>query len=297
MAAGVAPVDAVRMATLGAARSLGVERDYGSVAAGRIASLALVEDLAGFRVRRVIARGRLAAEDGAYVLPRATEPYPAAWSQTIRLARPLTAEDFALPAGDATLRAIGVVPGSLLTDELELDVARDADGGLAPGQGLAKIAVADRHEASGRVGLGVIRGLDVAHGAFAATVNPGMANLMVVGVDDADMALAANRAAELGGGIVVVRDGAVCAEVALPLFGMLSHAPLAETSAACTAVGRALREQLGCPHEGILTTAGFVCLPSAIPRLKLSDHGLVRVSRGAPGELVPLACEAREVPA
>lgn len=278
---GLAPLDAVRMATLGAARSMGVERDYGAVAPGRIASLALVDDLAGFRVRRVVARGRLAAEDGEYLLERSNAAYPEAWSDTIRLARPLTAEDFAVAAGGGPVRVIGVRPGSLLTEELEERVT--------PTSSLAKIAIADRHEASGRIGVALIRGLDVARGAFASTINPGMANLMVVGVEEADMALAANRVAELGGGIVVARDGEVRAEVALPIFGLLSHEPLQSTSAACLAVDRALRDELGCPHPGILTTAGFVCLASAIPSLKVCDHGLVRVERGRPPEVVALA--------
>lgn len=313
---GLAPLDAVRMATLGAARSMGVERDYGAVAPGRIASLALVDDLAGFGVRRVVARGRLAAEDGQYVLERSNAAYPEAWSDTIRLARPLAAEDFAVEAGSGPIRVISVRPGSLLTEELSERVDLADGGRLTPsgpegagpaedsalataggpervgpaGTGaLAKIAVADRHEASGRVGVALIRGLDIARGAFASTINPGMANLMVVGVDEADMALAANRVAELGGGIVVARDGEVRAEVALPIFGLLSHEPLERTTAACLAVDRALRDELGCPHAGILTTAGFVCLASAIPSLKVCDRGLVRVERGRPPEVVALA--------
>src|SRR6185436_8045958 len=106
------------------------------------------------------------------------------------------------------------------------------------------------------------------------------------------MALAANRVAELDGGIVVARDGAIRAEVALPIFGMLSHAPLAETAKACLNVAGSIRDDLGCPHSGMLTSAGFACLPSIIPDLKICDHGLVSVDRVAGGEIVPLEVEA-----
>ena len=93
------------------------------------------------------------------------------------------------------------------------------------------------------------------------------------------MALAANRVVDLKGGIVVARDGKVKAEVALPLFGILSEEPVAEVVAACTAVDEAIAAELGSPVEGFLTTLGFACLTVSIPRLKICDRGLVRVRR------------------
>src|SRR5205823_1300097 len=114
-----------------AARSLGVEDDFGAVAPGRVASLALVEDLASFRVARCYARGRLVAEDGRHVEDASRRPYRPEWSNTFAFDRRLDADDFALdaPDGRLTLRVIGITPGSLLTKELleELDVR---DGGL-----------------------------------------------------------------------------------------------------------------------------------------------------------------------
>jgi adenine deaminase len=289
---GVAPIDAVRMATLGGARSLGVERNYGAVAAGRVASLALVEDLAQFRIRRVVAQGRIAGEDHAYVLEPSTATYPDEWSRTVHMAAPLSAHDFALGAS-GLLRVIGITPGSLITTELREQI--DDDGRLGGESGLAKIAVADRHEASGRIAVGLVRGLDIAHGAVATTINPGMANMMVLGTDDEAMALAANRVAELNGGIVVAREGAVRAEVALPIFGMLSHEPLEQTVKACVGVADSIRDDLGCPHDGMLSSAGFACLPVAIPDLKICDRGLVSVDRVTGRELVPLEVERKEV--
>lgn len=289
---GVAPIDVVRMATLGGARSLGVERSYGAVVPGRLASLVLVDDLADFRVRRVIAQGRLAGEDHRYMLEPSMAPYREEWMRTVQLARPLAAGDFALPSAGGLLRVIGITPGSLITEELEEQVELE-EGCVRADSGLAKIAVADRHEGSGRTAVGLIRGLGIARGAVATTINPGMANMMILGTDDADMALAANRVAQLNGGIVVAREGAVRAEVALPIFGMLSHEPLEQTVQACLDVAASIRDDLGSPYHGVLSSAGFACLPSVIPSLKICDHGLVRVDRVSGRESVPLEVETR----
>lgn len=286
---GLAPLDAVTMATLGAARCMGVERDYGAVLPGRLASLALAEDLSSFRVAATYSRGGLLAEGGRYLGDVDHEPYPRAWSETVHMARPLSAADFALdlPDGTATVRAIGVADGVLATTE-QLQTVEVSGGRLAGSHALAKIAVADRHRGSGDLGVGLIAGLGIEHGALASTINAGAFNLMTVGVDEEDMALAANRAAELGGGIVVARDGAVRAELALPLFGIVSDAPLAESTSAAAAVAAAIRDALGAPGERVVACAGFACL-GAVPALRISDAGLLRVSPEGEREPTTLA--------
>ena len=275
VAAGVPPVEAVRMATLNAAASLGVQRDYGAVAPGRVASLAVVDDLASFRVTTCVARGAVVAESAS---PR---PYPAAWRDTVRIDRTFEADDFALDVADgaAPVRVIGVTEGSLLTEEL-VETIDVETGRLQPRPpGLAKIAVFDRHEGGARGTVGLIRGSGVEAGAFATTVNPGMMNLVAVGTAEDDMAIAANRVVELGGGVVVARDGEVRSEVALPLLGILSDAPAPEVAAACLALDRALSDELASRVSGLLTTVGFACLAVSIPTLKICDRGLVRVAR------------------
>ncbi|HSF26580.1 MAG TPA: adenine deaminase C-terminal domain-containing protein, partial [Actinomycetes bacterium] len=282
---GVGPIDAVRMATINAARSLGVDDRYGAVAPGFLASVLVVDDLRRFTVEQVVARGRLVAEHGRYLPASDPAPYPAPWSQTVHVPGRLRADDFRLRPTSRRLRVIGVTPGSLLAEELEEDV--ELRGGMPLAEhGLAAMAVLDRHEGSGRVGRGLVRGLGLRAGAVAATVTPGMVNLMVIGVDAADMALAANRLVELQGGIVVVVDGEVRAEVALPLFGLVSADPLEQTLAACRRVAAAVRDDLGAPDPDVLSNAAFVTLPRSIPRLKLCDHGLVRVSREGSRERV-----------
>jgi adenine deaminase len=289
VAAGVPPVEAVRMATLNAAASLGVQRDYGAVTPGRVASLVVVDDLAGFRVATCVARGAVVGQTAS---PR---PYPAAWHDTVRVDRRFEADDLALDVADgaAPVRVIGVTEGSLLTEELVETVDVEA-GRLHPlPPGLAKIAVFDRHDGGARGAVGLIRGSGVEAGAFATTVNPGMMNLLVVGTAEDDMAIAANRVVELGGGIIVARDGEVRGEVALPLLGILSDAPAREVAAACLAVDRALRDELASPVRGLLTTVGFACLAVSIPALKICDRGLVRVARDGQEAVELLAGDVR----
>lgn len=278
---GIAPVDAVRMASLNVAQYLGVDADYGSVAPGRFASVAVVDDLKGFDVRVVISEGRLSGRDGRYLLEARAEPYPSAWRDTVRVEAPLEKDAFMIQAdAGARFRVIGVREGSLLTEELIESVAI-TDGRLADSaEGVAKIAVVDRHEGGRRIGLGLIRATGISRGAFAATVNPGMMNIMAVGVQEEDMALAANHVAQLRGGIAVAIDGEILADVALPVFGILSDGMPSEVVEACLSVERAF-QRLGSPISGLLTTLGFACLAVSIPSLKICDRGLVRVTRNS----------------
>lgn len=276
VALGLDPIEAVRMATLNAARSMGVDDLYGSVVPARMASVVLVKDLTTFDVQMVFARGRLAAERGAYLWPSDPTPYPAAWRDTVRIGHPLTSSCFRVPASDgpASVRVIGVTPWTAFTEEL-IETILFRDGRIDGNQEIAKLAIVDRYDGSGRMGLALIRGLQVQNGAVAATINPDAYDIMIVGADDDDMALAANRVAELGGGIVVVADGRIRAELALPLFGIVSDAPLAETVPAASAVAEAIRCWLGSPVKGLVALAGFCCLP-AYPNLKLTSKGLIR---------------------
>ena len=126
---------------------------------------------------------------------------------------------------------IEIQPGQLITGHGAETRARARRPVVAdPARDLAKIAVIERHHATGRVGLGLVRGFGLTAGAFASTVAHDAHNLVVVGVDDGDMALCAARAQALGGGLVVARDGEVRGELALPIAGLLSDAPLEEVA-------------------------------------------------------------------
>jgi adenine deaminase len=277
---GISPVDAVRMGSLTAAESLGVQRDFGVLAPGKVASIAAVEDLRTFEVRLMISEGVVSSRDGEYIIEKEVEPYPAPWYQTVHVNRTLTPADFEFDPdlARAQVRVIGIDPGSLVTEEL-FETVEFADGKAVEPDGLATIAVLDRHTGTDAKGLGLVRGFDMQSGAVATTINPGMMNLLVFGVDSQSMAAAANRVVELGGGIVAAREGTVLAELGAPLFGILSDRPSAEVVPEALAVADAIRDELGVTYDGLITSIGFAALAVIIPELKICDQGLVKVWR------------------
>jgi adenine deaminase len=184
---------------------------------------------------------------------------------------------------------IGVIPGQIITDSLVDELTVHEGAAVAdPLRDLAKIAVIERHHATGRIGLGLVRGFGLRSGAFASTVAHDAHNLVVVGVDDGDMALCAARAQALGGGLVVARDGELRGELALPIAGLLSDAPLEQVAEGLEALQGLLAEQ-GVTIDAPFMTLSFLAL-SVIPALKITDRGLVDVEAFT---LVPLAVDGR----
>jgi adenine deaminase len=285
---GIPPIDAVRMATVNAARSMGVDGELGSIAPGKIASVTATRDLERFEVALVMSEGTISARDGSYLLRPGNEPYPDEWRTTVRFERTLSPDDFVFDRdlSRARVRVIGVAPGSLVTEELIEDVIFSEGRVEAPGEDLACIAMFDRHLGGRHDTMALVRGLGIRRGAIATTINPGLMNLMVIGADEADMATAANRVVAMQGGICVVKDGGIRAEVATPLFGIVSDAPADEVASACERVADAITLDLGSSVGGLITQAGFACLAVSIPRLKLADRGLIRVSREGGQEAV-----------
>jgi adenine deaminase len=278
---GIAAEDALLMATLHPARAHGL-LDRGAVAPGLRADLVLLEDVTDFRSLRVWKDGELVASDGR---PEAfaAAPIPEFVRSTMRSA-PLADDAFAI-AETARVRVIETVPGQLITLARE-EAPTVSDGHVVadPARDLAKIAVIERHHATGRIGLGLVRGFGLQTGAFASTVAHDAHNLVVVGADDGSMRACAERLQEIGGGIAVARDGAVRGELALPVAGLLSDAPVEEVVTALEALQDMLREQ-GVGDDAPFMTLSFLAL-SVIPALKITDRGLVDVERF---ELVSLA--------
>ena len=282
VAEGVPAEDALVMATLNAARAHGLA-DRGAIAPGYHADLVLLDDLERFAPSLVLSAGRVAARDGR-AEPFEAPPVPAHVLRTMRSA-PVTAADLALDAdGAERVRVIEIVPEQLITLVRE-EAPTLADGRVVadPGRDLAKIAVIERHHATGRVGRGLVTGFGLRSGAFASTVAHDAHNVVVVGVDDADMLACAARLQELGGGIVVADGGEVRGELALPVAGLLSDQPAEQVVERLEALQRRLAGQ------GVRTAAPFMTLSflalSVIPALKITDRGLVDVERF---ELVPL---------
>jgi adenine deaminase len=277
--AGIAPEDALVLGSLNPALWHGLDH-LGALAPGYQADVLVLPDLESFQPEVVLKRGRPVEEIARSEVPE--------WvKHTVRIG-PVAAERFRIAWPDESkARVIGLVPDQVVTESLvEEPTVRDGEAVADPSRDLAKIAVIERHLGTGQVGLGFVRGFGLERGALGSTVAHDAHNLVVVGMNDADMGRVVERLGELGGGIVAVDEGEVLAELPLPVGGLLADLPLAEVverSRACTEAA----ERLGCRGATPFLTMSFLAL-SVIPSLKITDQGLVDVDRF---ELVPLEAE------
>jgi len=276
VAAGIAPEDALLMASLHPALWHGL-RHLGAIAPSYQADILVLPDLVSFVPEIVLKRGRRIEDVPAVEIPD--------WvRQSVRI-RPVTPADFAIPARGGPIRSIGLIPDQVVTESLVSDPVVSNGQAVADAErDLAKIAVVERHLATGRIGLGFVSGSGLRRGALASSVSHDAHNLIVVGMSDSDIAFAVTRLAETGGGIVAVEDGRVLAECPLPIAGVLSDARLTDVIAQSRACNEAAQE-LGWTGATPFLTLSFLGL-SVIPQLKITDRGLVDVDRF---ELVPLA--------
>jgi adenine deaminase len=272
---GIPPEDALVLASHHPALWHGLD-NLGAIAPGYQADLLLLPDLERFVPEIVLKRGRAVDE----VPPT---PVPEWVTQSVRI-KPVSPGDFEVAWEGGPARVIGLVPGQIVTESL---VEELGSGAADPARDLAKIAVIERHLASGRIGLGFVKGFGLQRGAFASTFSHDAHNVVVVGTSDHEMAVAVERLVELGGGLVVVDGEQVSAELPLPVAGLVSDGALKdviEASEATVAAVHALGSKVDSPFQSL----AFLAL-SVIPSLKLTDRGLVDVDRF---ELVPLAAAA-----
>jgi len=264
---GISPEDALIMGTINPALWHGL-KEFGAVAPGYVADLLLLPDLESFEPDVVLKRGA-PVED--YPSPAVPE-----WVRsTVRVA-PTASNDFAIPWEGGAARVIGLIEGQIVTDELREEPKIEDGFAIAdPERDLAKIAVVERHLGTGRVGLGFVKGFGLKRGAIATSLAHDAHNIVVVGIDDGDMARAVQRLAETGGGMVVIADRGVQAELPLPVAGILSDAPFEEVVELSDACLAAVRE-LGCEFPAPFQTLSFLAL-SVIPKLKITDRGLIDV--------------------
>ncbi len=277
VADGVSPEDAIVMATINPATYHRLWH-LGAIAPGYQADVLVLDDLVSFAPRRVLKRG---------AAPQFEKLEVPDWvRQTIHLA-PVAPSSFRIASGPKRIRVISVIPGQLLTGT---EIVEPAVGGgemvADPSRDLVKIAVLERHHASGRIGLGFATNVGLQRGAFASTVAHDAHNVVVLGVDDADMAACACRLAEIGGGIVVADGGRVVEELPLPVAGLMSDQPLADVHERLRSMERQLAG-MGVSMTAPFMTVSFLAL-SVIPELKITDRGLVDVTRF---QLVPLGVE------
>ncbi len=281
VAAGLDAMSAIRMATLNAAECYGL-RDRGAIAPGLRADLVLVDDLRDFQPLRVWTGGCLAAENGVMKTPLSSLD-PGELRHSVNLA-PLPEQPFILRlssgAASRKVRVISLLPHSLVTECREREVQVDSDGvfELSRNPGMLKIAVLERHHAGGKIGVGLLDGsYGLSGGAIATSVAHDSHNIVVAGDDDADMKLAVEELARIGGGVVMASRGKVLDSLPLPIGGLMSDKPAAE-------VADALRRLLGLARDhyhisadaDAFMTLSFLALP-VIPHLKITARGLFDV--------------------
>jgi adenine deaminase len=274
IAAGAEPLQAIRAATLNPAQYFRLF-DRGAIAPGRKADLVIFSDLNNLHAEQVIRHGRLAAEGGR-ALPWEQPPKQTKTRGTINIRWEKLS--FQIPAQGRQVRLIGIIPDQIVTQAL-VEEAPLQDGAVCadPQRDIAKLAVIERHFGTGKLGLGLLKGLGLRRGALASTVAHDHHNLVVAGMDDADMLLAARTIAEMQGGMAAVADGQVLACLGLPIAGLMSDQPLETVRARHDELVRAA-QQLGSQLHDPFMALAFMAL-SVIPSLKLTDLGLVDVDR------------------
>lgn len=282
--AGKPVTTAIRMASLQAAQCFGL-RHVGAIAPGYRADVVVLDDLDTFAVRHVYAAGQQVVENGV-TLSLDVPQVPAALAETVRHSfrlSPLSPADFLISPKAKKCRVIKVLAGELLTECEEMEIHWERNGGIDTERDILKLAVIERHKGTGHRGLGFIQGIGLKKGAIASSVSHDSHNLIVIGTNDADMAVAANHIREFGGNVVVA-DGKIVAEMPLPIGGLMSEKSAHEVAKENERVREAVKG-LG-TKEGIepFMNMAFVSL-TVIPKLKMTTGGLVDVTRFTPVSL------------
>lgn len=278
---GVEPVRAIQMASLNVAEIFYAQQDIGSISPGRHADIVLLDELETYSIESVVVGGETVFKAGQFVAELPPTEYPASFYGTVNLANPVTAEDltFTIDGDDdeKEVRVIVVTAGSLVTAEnherlLVTDGRIDAD----IDRDILLLAMVDRLGKGTGIGLGFVTGFKLRNGAFASTANAVCENIVIVGTNPADMAVAANHLAAIGGGKVAVENGEIVASVGLPLLGLHAEEPLEKVTMSFEALfGEIAR--LGCELPSPFSQLEFCFACGEIGDLKLSEEGLVRV--------------------
>jgi adenine deaminase len=270
------------MATLNPSERFGL-KDRGAISPGRRADIAAVSDLLEFKVNLTLKNGKIVAREGkAYPLFKPL--FDPKVFQTIKI-KPLNESSFHLNLRGERAWVIGILPDQILTRKLSLPVKKDDKGMVIsdPESDILKIAVIERHKASGNIGLGLVKGFGLKRGALATSVAHDSHNVVVLGVADEEMKQAVQEVERMQGGFVVVDQKEVKASLPLPVAGLMSLEAAEGIASQVEKLTQAARE-IGVLLENPFLTLSFMALP-VIPELKLTDKGLVDVSQF---QIIPL---------
>jgi adenine deaminase len=287
IAQGLPPVTAIQMATLNTAEHFGLTGELGLIAPGRFGDILIASSLPDLAIDQVIAKGQLVFDEGRLLADFRAYDYPDWAKQSVNIGRRLTAADFKLStpssgepyAPTVLAHVIGVIENQAPTRHLRLHVSvHQGEVRCDLPRDIAKIALVERHRGSGRVQVGLVHGFGFDSAcAVGSTVAHDSHHMIVVGTDEANMAIAANVLAEAGGGQVVVKDGEVAGLVELPIAGLMSteRAEVVAKKAATVLEGFAA---CGCRLNNPNMQLSLLALV-VIPELRLSDLGLVDVTQ------------------
>lgn len=280
---GIDPIDAIRMATINTAECYHLD-DRGAIAPGRRADFLLLNNLKDFNPQRVFIMGRCVAENG-YLLVKSEQIEPKKVTGRMHI-KDFSVERLALRLKKNHVRVIDIIPGGVVTAKGEADVTlKDGVWVHDPHQDILKVAVLERHHGLGTVGLGLLRGYGLKHGAIATTVAHDSHNVICIGDNDPDMALAVQDLVGLGGGMTIVRDGKVMDHLALPIAGLMSDQSESVVEKKLEDLHEEAYSILGVnPVVDPFMTLCFMALP-VIPAYKVTDMGLFDVTQF---KLVPL---------
>lgn len=279
---GLDPIIAIQMATINTAEHFGVAHEMGQIAPGRYADIVLVKDLSNFKAEKVIAKGIEVVSSGEWQIHLPVISYPDWATQSIHLIKPMSEDDFALSANEAaevTANVIGIIENQAPTRHLHFKMK--AESGFIHqdiNRDIAKIALVERHHGSGRIQVGLVSGFGFnVSCAVATTVAHDCHQMIVVGTNDSDMALAANELAKCGGGQIAVSRGKVLGMVDLPIGGLMSNEPVSAVARKAASVLEGFK-QCGCKLNNPNMQLSLLALV-VIPELRISDMGLFDVTR------------------
>ena len=272
---GIDPITAIQMVTINVAQCFQLDHDMGSVAPSKCADMVLIDDLNTCHVTEVFIDGELVAKDGKITREFAPYNYPEKAVKSVHLDK-LSAADFKIPyvGNEAKVHAIEIIPARVGTFD-KIVTLPVCDGGIVadPDQDVLKVAVFERHKRTGTVGKGFTKGFGIQRGALAQTVAHDAHNLLVVGSNDEDMALAANTLIECGGGLAAVLDGKVLCVVPLPIAGLMSDRPIEEMSASIEQMEQTWVD-MGSTLPSPFMTMALIPL-ACLPETRLTNRGLV----------------------
>jgi adenine deaminase len=286
---GLDPVTAVQLVTLNPAEYFGL-KDRGAIAPGYLADVVVLDELEGFEVAYVYKNGQLVVDRGTLLnfTQRKDSALPGGYARALNIA-PLSPDSFRIPHSGGKARVIEVIPSQIIT-RVSYEQVESIDGWVSSDvkADILKLSVVERHRASGRIGLGLVKGFGLKRGAIASSVAHDSHNVIVVGVSDEEIFRAVEVVRDMGGGLAVVRANETLAKIPLEIAGLMSSQPLKILATQM----RALKDAaygIGCILKEPFMSLSFLALP-VIPELKLTDRGLVDVKRFM---IVPLFIDNR----